>query len=195
MPRSALKYITLLVFCFGCTHSPKKYFFPEVGWTIKVSPYFEIMDSSTERNAFIDGGKLVNYTFHANIAFSAKKLLVFQKGDNCVFTSYITPFDTSKDGSWAAHLQALKNIVCKTLVTFAADLPNIQIDTFSTKERIDTIEFTEFHMKFIKQGEDPTYLCLYSQLINGYDFGIGLIYDNKDAGKKLRNVLNTSRFN
>ena len=155
--------------------------FPQVGWKIKVPSDFTIMDSA--QVAVMDNT--------ANDSGTSKTLISFSKGQYNFFSSTITPFDPARDGDWNGVNSKLKNVILETLRTQAAA---IKIDTSSSVETIDGLEFHKFQIVTTYQSKLVMHTLRYRRLHKGFDYGINISYTDENVGNELQSILASSKF-
>jgi len=151
--------------------------FPQVGWKIKVPPDFTIMDSAQAAAMNPDIG-------------TAETLISFSKGQYNFFSSTITPFDPGRDGDWNEVNSKQKNVILGTLRNQAA----IKIDTSSSIEIIDGLEFNKFQIVATYQSKLVMNTIRYRRLYKGFDYGINISYTDENVGKELQSILASSKF-
>jgi len=170
----------------------KEYNFSQVGWTIAVPEDLIAMDSSQIQTQNVKGRNAIEKTLDTTVDFSATKTLIsFQQNKLNNFSATITPFDPSLDGDWYEQNQAVKEILFNT---FQSQIPDVKIDTSSTIEVINALEFQVFKAELTYPNQMILKTLLYSKLHKGYDFGITITYVDEKIGKKLSAILLSSRF-
>ena len=119
-----------------------------------------------------------------------KQLINFHKDEFHSFQSSIEPFDETEDGPYSENNKFVNEMIHETLTNYG-----IQVDTSSSKETINKIDFNVFHI-IIDSPEDEIilYQDVYSCLRNGYDLGINLHYINDKEKSELQRVWKGSRF-
>ena len=156
--------------------------FPQVGWKIKVPSDFTIMDSA--QVAAMDDKSATDFG-------TTKTLISFTKGQYNFFSSTITPFDPERDGDWNEVNSKLKNVILETLRTQASA---IKIDTSSSVETIDGLEFHKFQITTTYQNKLVMNTLRYRRLHKGFDYGINISYTDENVGKELQLILASSKF-
>ena len=121
-------------------------------------------------------------------------MICFRKGESNTFVCNISPFDTTKNGSWQDHIQFVKDVIFKTTQTSTKNLEDVQIDTSSTTVVIDKRLFNKIRLKLIIPNRKIIYWDLLSTLKNGYDVGITIVYQDENVAKKFYEILNKSKF-
>jgi len=168
------------------TKQDHQFKFPQVGWKVKVPSDFTIMDSAQVAALGNNGAN------DATTAFGTTKTLVsFNKGQYNFFSSTITPFDPARDGDWNEISSKRKNRILESLRTQA---PAIKIDTLSSVETIDGLEFHKFQIITTYQSKLVMNTLMYSRLYKGFDYGINISYTDESVGKELQLILASSKF-
>ena len=160
------------------TKQDHQFQFPQVGWKVKVPSGFTIMDSTQAAAGGTDFG-------------TTKTLISFSKGQHNFFSSTIKPFDPERDGDWNEANSRLKNVILETVRTQAAA---IEIDTSSSVEMIDGLEFRKFQIITTYQNKLVMNTFKYSILHKGFDHGINISYTDENVGKELQLILASSKF-
>ena len=186
---------TTFLSCKGQTKSKpntKEFVFSQVGWKIEVPADFTIMDSAQVEAMTNKGANAIEKTYDTTIDFRGTQTLIsFTKGQYNYFASTITPFDPTQDGDWNEANSALKNVIVETFQTQA---PSMKIDTSSSVEKIDGLEFQKFHLVTTYPNKMVMTTFMYSRLYKGFDYGINISYTNDKIGKELLAILATSKF-
>jgi hypothetical protein len=166
--------------------------FPQVGWKIKVPSDFTIMDSAQVAAMGDKDANAINNTYGTTTDFGTTKTLIsFNKGQYNFFSSTITPFDPERDGDWNEVNSKLKNVILETLRTQAS---TIKIDTLSSVETIDGLEFHKFQIITTYQSKLVMNTFRYRRLHKGFDYGINISYTDENVGKELQLILASSKF-
>ena len=196
-----LTILTLVLF-FSCKTDPNKqvdegkvienkYYSKEIGWTIEIPKGWNITkrDESLEREAI--GLKAINEANGIDYdASGLKQLISFQKDRFHIFAATSEKFEIEYDGEYEENKKLVKEILYNT---YASN--GIKIDTASTKERIDNLDFDLFKITvYDPKGEIMLYQDLYSTFRNGLDFGVNLNYINEKEKMELMRVWKNSKF-
>jgi hypothetical protein len=184
----------LMCSCNGSNKS-KEYTFSSIGWTINVPYEFEIIDQKNLKEHNRKGRKLVQDAYETDADMMEQNTLIgFRKGEKNVFVCTTVPFDTVEDGSWTEHQQFLKEVMTKTLEKSTQSKHNVVIDTLSSTEVIDGLQFEKFTLSMNVPGKELINMHLLNILRNGYDVGITLVYQKEKLGRQFYDILRTSRF-
>ena len=105
------------------------------------------------------GADAIEKTFEGEIINQSKTIFVFKSDQLNYFESNYQPFDVSIDGD---YLESCKNVNEVLIETFKAQMPNAKIDTITTVEKIDNLEFQVFKMKIEYPNKMILNLLMYS---------------------------------
>jgi hypothetical protein len=196
--------LPILIFTFltSCKTDPNKqieegtvkeniYYSKEIGWTIEIPKGWKVtqLEKSLEREK--KGLKLINEANGIDYdASGLKQLLSFKKDRFHVFQSSSEKAEIEYDGEYEENKKLVREMLYET---YASN--GIKIDTISSKEKIDNLEFDLFRIKvYGPKGNVILYQNLYSKYINGRDFGVNLNYIKEKEKMELMNVWRNSKF-
>jgi len=194
-----LSFLTLIFgVCVGCNSSAPKeekpkletYTSKEVGWTIEIPEgYKQLSKTRIEANE----KKWKQALGNADTAQTTNKLLQlinFQKNQFNSLLATAQTFDLAKDGNYLANNQLTKKMIYDTYIN-----QKIKVDTLSGTEVIAGQKFYSFNVTlFGPSGEVLMNQMMYNQLMNGYDFGVSIIYNNETDKEILMNAFKNSKF-
>ena len=164
---------------------------PEIGWTMRLPAGWDVMSESevgqltgVGLNAFEDAnGVEVD-------ASGLKPLVGFRQDAFNNFLSTIEKLDASDVENYTAFQATLKAMLYGT---FAAQ--GIRADTSSTAETVQGLDFDVFNTTIhAPDGAVIIRQAMYSRLINGYDFGATLSYNNEAARDTMLAAWRGSAF-
>ena len=208
-----MKYIIILIACFslisckekrqtlkdkqseletGSLDSTHRYKADDIGWTAKVPGGWEVQSKDATKENTERGKKAIEKTINVEVDASAlQQLINLKKGRFNSFLSTIEPYNEKKEGSYEANNEKLYELMKKTY----AD-QGIKATYEEDTATIDGLSFYVFKAKIYKPDSKEVLLnqVMYSRLINGYDFGMTLSYNDEDALMELENMVFTSRF-
>lgn len=196
--------VTVLVIAFfaSCKSDPNKqidegkiteniYHSEEIGWTMEIPKGWSVTHRSELSKRTEKGLNAINETVGSDYdASELKQLLNFEKDRAHIFQSTSEPFDLEYEGEWEENSEGLKELIYEIYST-----RDIKVDTSSSKEIIDNLEFHVFHIKMYgPDGKVMLYQDMYGKLINGYDFGANLSYINDKEKNELMSAWKNSKF-
>jgi len=164
----------------------------EIGWTIEIPKGWTIVDKEKSQSNTEKGLKAIEETIEQEVDYSGlKNLIGFQKNEFNIFQSTSEPFELEYEGEWEENNRALKEILYTTY-----ENQGIKVDSTATSiEKIDGLDFQTYSFTIHSpKGEVILNQLLFSRLINGYDFGANLNYNNEKDRDELLSVFRNSKF-
>ncbi len=163
----------------------------EIGWTIEVPKDWEIINRRKVEKSAKDGIKMVEKATNEEFDISGlEQLINFKKDRFNVFNSSIEPAQFLSENEWKENNKLIKNLLFETLTN-----EGMHIDTTSSQEKIDGLDFEVFHVAILGQNNE---LILnqkyYSRYINGYVFGMNINYNNDEDMRTQINAIKNSKI-
>jgi hypothetical protein len=163
----------------------------EIGWSIEIPKDWKIISKDKVEAHDEKGKNAIEKSTGLEIDTKAlKHLISFQKDQFNMFTSTSEPFKEEFPGEYQQNSKALNEILYNTFVD-----QGIKTDSASGKETIQGLEFNTFYTTiYAPNGKVILNQILYSRLINGYDFGVTINYNNEQDKKTMIDALKKSKF-
>jgi len=164
----------------------------EIGWSMNIPKGWDIITREQNEEGMEIGKEIVGEVIDGEMDLSkSKDLLGFKKDDFNSFSAISEPFKAEYPGEWEETNQELKKIIYLALAN-----QGIKIDSsITTKEKVNDLEFLKYG--FTVYGPDGDVILnqiLYSRLINGFDFGVNVNYNNEDDKKEMLDAWFDSKF-
>jgi hypothetical protein len=120
-----------------------------------------------------------------------KHLISFQKNQFNILMSTSDPFKEDYPGEYRESNVAVYEVYYQTF----AD-QGIRLDTSSGKETIQGIEFNVFYAIVYAPGSEEIIFrqIMYYALINGYDFGVNMSYNDEQYKQVMLDTWRQSKF-
>lgn len=202
-----MKRLTFLLFTLciliSCKYDPNKqidegtikeniYHSDEIGWTIEIPSGWNITPRSTLDERAETSLDVIQESSGTEFKINElKKLLNLQKDEINGLQSSSEPFVLEYEGQWEENFAAMKELIFDTYLYRG-------IETDSTETKIVEIDGLQFHnYQFTIYGHEGDVILnqlMYGSLINGFDFGININYNNESDKIELINALNNSKF-
>lgn len=164
----------------------------EIGWTIEIPKGWTVIDKEKTQETNEKGLKAIEETIDGQVDYSGlKNLISFQKNQFNIFQSTSEPFELEYEGEWEENNAALKEIIYTTYLN-----QGIKTDSSATTvEKIDGLEFQTYSFTiYSPKGEVILKQIMFSRLINGFDFGVNINYNNDKDRDELLEVFRNSKF-
>lgn len=208
-----MKYIFILIICLslisckekkqtlkdkqdeietGSLDSTHQYKADEIGWTTRIPGGWEVLTKEATKNNTERGKKEIEKTLNVEVdASGLQQLLNLKKDRFNSFLSTIEPYDEATNGLYEENNKKLYTVMKET---YAAQ--GIKASYSEDSAIIDGLYFYVFKAELYKPASKEVLLnqIMYSRLINGYDFGMTLSYNDEDALIQLENMVFTSKF-
>ncbi len=170
----------------GTTYESK-----EIGWIIEIPKEWKIISKDKVEANEENGKKALEKSSGLEIDTKAlKHLISFQKDQFNIFASTSEPFKEEFPGEYQQNNKFLNEIIYNTFKD-----QGIKVDSASGKETIQGLEFNKFSTTiYAPDGKVILNQVLYSRLINGYDFGVNINYNNDQDKKMMMNAFVQSKF-
>jgi len=162
----------------------------EIGWTMEIPQGWKVIDKEKSEEFQEQGKKALENNTDATVDLNGLKMLIsFQKDQFNIFQSTSEPFNLEYEGQWEENNAATKAIIYATYVNMG-----IQADSTATKTiSIDGLDFQSYTFAIrAPEGNVIMTQTMYSRLINGFDFGVNINYNNeKDRDEMFKAFLNS----
>lgn len=164
----------------------------EIGWTIEIPKGWTETEREETQAMTEKGLKAMEDVVDGEIDYSRLKNLVgFQKNKFNIFQSTSEPFELEYEGEWEENNEALKDIIYA-----AYQSQGINVDSTETKiEKIDGLKFYSYSFTvYGPKGEIILKQTMFSRLINGFDFGVNINYNNESDRDEMLLAFRSSKF-
>ena len=168
----------------------EKYTNHELGWSITIPAGFQSLSKSRVQANEKKGREAIAAAGTDVQTDSLIHLINFQKNQFNLFSATMEPFKSQDPSAYEANNQLIKKLIYDA---YAGQ--KIKVDTSSGKKTVAKHSFSAFYIKIY--GPNGSLLMnqeMYSSLINGYDFGVNINYNNEYDKKLLLAAFNSSTF-
>jgi hypothetical protein len=198
--------LLLLVFsCFFACKKPKKQPYgnkdiiqnnifenKEIGWKMEIPKNWKIIKRKESHKAVLEGYEKVESTTGEKYDKNQfTNILKFEKDMFNFFSSTIEKYDKKVHGKWSETNKKTKEIIYETYLK-----QGIKVDSSATKtENINGVEFETYELTLYNQkNEIALNQIMFSQYINGFDFGININFNNEEDRELLLKHWRESKF-
>jgi len=164
----------------------------EIGWTIEIPKGWTVIDKEKTKEINEKVLKALEETMEGEIDYSGlKNLISLQKDQFNIFQSTSEPFKLEYEGEWEENNSALKEIIYTTYLNLGMKTDS----SATTIEKIDGLDFHKYSFTiYSPKGEVILKQIMFSRLINGFDFGVNINYNNEKDRDELLKVFRNSKF-
>lgn len=185
----------LIIFFQSCTgqKAPKQEIHNnDFNWTITIPENFESVSSADWEKLQKKGADAIEKTYEEEVVNQAKTIFIFRSDQLNYFESNYQPFDPDVDGDYLESCKTVKELLYETFMT---QMPGVKIDTVTTVEKIDNLEFQTLTMKVEYPNKMVLNLLIFSRLFDKREFTVNIMYVDKLKGQKMIDSWRQSRFN
>jgi len=177
--------------CNGQTTPKKEIYNKDFNWTITIPENFENVSADEWAKMQNKGADAIEKTYNEEVVNQAKTIFVFKSDQLNYFESNYQPFDTAIDGD---YLESCKNVNNMLYETFITQMPDIKIDSTSSVEKIDNLEFQTFKMKIEYPNKMTMNVLMFSRLFDKKEFTVNIMYVDKKKGEQMLDSWKKSKF-
>jgi hypothetical protein len=176
----------------GSLDSANLYSVKEIGWTAKIPPNWEILTREAVQKNTERGKKEIEKTFNGELdASQLKQLLNLKKDRFNSFLSTMEPYDGKEGGSYNEHNRNIYDVMKQ-----AYEANGIYATYKEDSTEIDGLKFYVFIDELYNTDKKTVILrqVMYSRLINGFDFGMTISYNDEESMEQLKKMVFSSKF-
>ncbi|MBL7840741.1 MAG: hypothetical protein JNJ75_11405 [Cyclobacteriaceae bacterium] len=184
----------LIIFFQSCTgqKAPKQEIHNnDFNWTITIPENFESVSSADWEKMQNKGADAIEKTYEGEVVRQAKNIFIFRSDQLNYFESNYQPFDPDVDGDYLESCKTVKEVLYETFMT---QMPGVKIDTVTTVEKIDNLEFQTLTMKVEYPNKMVLNLLIFSRLFDKREFTVNIMYVDKLKGQKMIDSWRQSKF-
>jgi hypothetical protein len=184
--------ITVLVSCKGQTQSAKKEIYnKDFAWTITIPENFDTVSAEQWHKLQNKGQDAIEKTYDTKMVNQAKTIFVFRSDQLNYFESNYQPFDSTTEGGYLENFRGVNNLLYGT---FQAQMPNTQLDSISSQEKISGLTFQTFKVAIKFPNNMVMDFWMYSRLFGNREFTVNIMTVDKQKQKLLLDAWKNSRF-
>ncbi len=164
----------------------------EIGWTIDIPNNWKIISREQNEEFQKKGLNAIENIVDGEIdASGLKNLIGFQKNLFNIFQSTSELFELEYEGEWEENNAGLKELIYITYLD-----QGTKVDSTATKIiKIDGLDFHTYEFTIYgPKGDVILNQLMYNQLINGFDFGVNINYNNESDKKEILDAWLNSKF-
>lgn len=163
----------------------------EIGWEIRIPSGWSVVSRDVTQKSEEKGQNAVEQSTGQKFDLSSlKHLISFQKNQFNMFASTSEPFMEEFPGEYEENNKNINSLIYQTFID-----QGIKADSSSGQEVIQGIKFNTFYTTiYAPDGKVILNQILYSKLINGYDFGVNINYNNEEDKKTMIDAWKKSKF-
>lgn len=177
--------------CNGQTTAEREIYNKDFKWSIKIPENFENVSADEWTKLQNKGAEAIENTYDEKIVNQSKTIFVFKSDLLNYFESNYQPYDVLVDGDYKESCKIVNQVLYET---FVSQIPGIKIDTISTVEKIDNLEFRKFKMKIVYPNKMVFNVIMYSRLFGKREFSVNIMYVDNRKGQLMLEAWKNSKF-
>jgi len=191
-----IKYllICLTIVIQGCNgqNTPKKEIYnQDFNWTITIPENFQNVSAAEWTKMQNKGVDAIEKTYDEKVINQAKTIFVFKSDQLNYFESNYQPFDISIDGDYLESCKNVNNVLYETIKN---QMPDIKIDSSTSVEKINNLEFQTLKMKVEYPNKMILNVIMYSRLFDKKEFTVNIMYVDNKKGEQMLDSWKNSKF-
>lgn len=188
---SSLLLICLIASCSNPEVKNRQIFIEEFNWRITVPEEFEYMSKKEIQASRNKGLDLFEEQIGEDIVDEVQVLFWIKNGELNGLEANFQPFNIDEDGDYKESNDYINGLTVEALTS---KFPQIKVDSLSSFEKIDNLNFQKFYAKFTYPNGMILHAHSYSYLFENKDFTVSITYTNEEIGKKLIQSFLKSKF-
>lgn len=177
--------------CSGQSKTKKEFYNKDFNWKITIPESFDTVSTEQWEKMQNKGAEAIEKTYDEKIDNRAKTIFVFQSGQLNYLESNYQPFDIATDGDYLEACKGVNEVVYQTFVT---QMQGIKIDTATSTEKIDNLEFQKFKMKVTYPNKMVLNVLMYNRLFGKKEFTLNIMYVDEAKGDLMMKAWKKSTF-
>ncbi|TDG37620.1 hypothetical protein EZJ43_00545 [Pedobacter changchengzhani] len=163
----------------------------EIGWSIKIPDGWDIISTDKMQVTAEIGKDAIEKTSGTKVDMSSlKNLISFKKNQFNLFSSTSQPFKEAYPGEYLENVKDLNKVIFDTYRS-----KGIDVDSLSGNAVIGGLAFKTFEIKlFSKDKKRILNQIMFSRLINGFDFGVNINFNNETDRDMMLKAWKESNF-
>ncbi len=195
MKTSILNFLLILLLLSSCSGQtktePRTLYNEDFKWTITIPENFISVSPKEWAKMQNKGLDAVEDTYGMEVINHAKIIFVFKNADFNYLESNYQPFDVQVDGDYLESCKGVNDILFET---FKTQMPNAKIDSISSIEMINNLDFQTFKMKIVFPNGLIMHSMMYSRLFGKKEFAVNIMYIDEKQGKRMIDAWTKSKF-
>ena len=194
MKKTIIILSLLAVVAGSCEQKTAQEFYDEnFQWKITIPENFKAVNSKKWEKSRERGLHAIENTYGGDIEIEdyTIPIFTFNNGRFNIFEAMYEPFDPEVDGDFFENSQLVNEILYETFIT---QMPDVLIDTLTTIEKIDNLDFYLFRINITYPNKTIMNMLMYSRLFDKQSFALNIMYQDEKIGQKMLDAWKNSTF-
>tara|TARA_R110002073_G_scaffold89852_1_gene212382 strand:- start:7741 stop:8319 length:579 start_codon:yes stop_codon:yes gene_type:complete len=190
--RKLIFTLTLISF-ISCKNQIKnrQFFIEEFNWTLVAPEGFKYTSAKEVKKIRGRGMEILKDTYGDEVEDRTINLFFIENGKLNKFEANFQPFDETVDGNYSEANKELNELMVNA---FTVNLDDIKIDTISSKEKIDKLDFHLFKIKVTYPNNMVLHTYMFNRLFEKKDLTCTIIFIDEKLGLEMLNSFKKSKF-
>ncbi|MBK1895825.1 hypothetical protein [Chryseobacterium paridis] len=163
-----------------------------IGFSMIVPGSFSKLDEESKKEQIQKGVKRLDKLHDSAFALSdIKNTILFKSDDENLFVLNNQDYDVKTQGDYN---EAIKGINDLSYQTQSMNFPNANIDSVTSKEMIDGVEFSKFILSTKISETKTMHMVKYNKLFKDKDFTASVVFTNDELGREVIKAFKDSKF-
>jgi len=194
MNKTVILLSLFTLFLGSCSNGQKtvrEFYDENFKWKITIPENLKDANTKKWEKSRERGMQAIEDTYGEGIEDYTIPIFTFNNGQFNVFEAMYEPFDPEVDGEFLETCKLVNEIMYTTFVT---QMPDAVVDTLTTIEQIDNLDFYVFKIKITYPNKMILNMLMYSRLFDKQSFGLNIIYREEEIGQKMLDAWRNSTF-
>lgn len=163
----------------------------EFNWTVRVPENFEPIDQETWDRTVRRGENAIESTFDQEMENEAETIFTYTNGQFNNFEANWQPFDIEIDGEYLDTYSEVNKMLYQT---FETQIPNAKLDSVSSTQEIDGLEFQRFDVTIDLPNGIKMKSMGFSRLFGKKEFTMNITSVDEKIEKQMLEAFLNSKF-
>lgn len=191
--KTILMFTSIVLLLISCKefNESKSIYVDDFNWTIEIPKNFNSISEDKWNKVKELGEKGVEEAMNEEIVNEAVTIFVYKNGEFNNFESNYQPFNTEFDGNYLKSNNFVNQVMYKT---FESQMPNAKMDSISSKQIIDGLEFYRFDINIDLPNGLKLKTVGFSRLFDKKELTINITYIDEKIGEQMLESFENSKF-
>lgn len=177
--------------CSSQTSPKREIYNQDFNWKITIPEDFDTISAQQWATMQNRGAEAIEKTYGEKVNNIANTIFIFKSDQLNYFESNYQPFDTTTDGNYLENCKLVNEMLYQTFMT---QMEGVKIDTTTSTDKIDNLEFQTLQMKVTYPNKMVLHVHMFSRLFDKKEFSVNIMYVDKIKGEQMLRSWRNSKF-
>ncbi len=164
----------------------------QTGFRMALPESFSELDAKTKKEQFQAGKRKMDQLHDSTFVLSnVDKAHLYKHDDNNIFVLNIQNYNVENQGEYDEAIRDNRKFLFQTQ---QLNFPEARIDSSSSREMIDGVEFNKFILNTTISKDKTMHVINYNKLLKDKDFTASVIFSDEDRGKEILKAFKNAKF-